>query len=54
MTLTPKENLLRVIHHDRPEWVPNGMESLIMWLPVVERPSAGYDAFGVHCPLTSR
>jgi len=50
MTLTPKENLLRVIHHNGPEWVPNGMESLIMVRsPVVERPSAaGYDAFCVH------
>jgi uroporphyrinogen-III decarboxylase len=50
MSLTPKENLLRVIHHDHPRWVPNGMESLIMVRsPVVERPSAaGYDAFDVH------
>ena len=50
MTLLPKENLLRVIHHDGPEWVPKGMESVVsIGSPVVERPSAaGYDAFGVR------
>ena len=26
--LTLKQNLLRVIRHDRPQWVPNGMESV--------------------------
>lgn len=48
--MTPKENLLRVIHHDNPEWVPDGMESEF-WIgsPVVERPlRAGKDAFGVE------
>ena len=50
MSLSPKENLLRVIHHDHPEWVPNGMESVVMLRPpVVERPrAAGYDSFGVR------
>ena len=50
MVLTPKQNLLRVIRHDRPQWVPNGMESVILvHPPVVERPAqAGCDAFGVH------
>jgi uroporphyrinogen-III decarboxylase len=50
MALTPKQNLLRVIHHDHPQWVPNGMESVILiHPPVVERPAqAGHDAFGVH------
>lgn len=44
-----KENLLRVIHHDNPEWVPNWMESAF-WIapPVVERPTrADRDAFNV-------
>jgi len=50
---TPKENLLRVIRHDRPEWVPNGMESVVMLdAPVVERPrEAGCDAFGARWSL---
>ena len=49
-TLTLKQNLLRVIHHDRPQWVPNGMESVVLvHPPVVERPAlAAYDAFGVR------
>ena len=49
----PKENLLRAIHRDHPEWVPNGMENVI-WIapPVVERPNAAsHDAFGVHWSL---
>lgn len=48
--LSAKENLLRAIHHDGPQWVPNGMESVVLIdAPVVERPSsAGHDAFGVH------
>ena len=47
--LSPKENLLRVIFHQNPEWVPYGLESTI-WLypPYIEQPSqAGYDSFGV-------
>lgn len=50
MAMTAKENLLRAIHHAGPEWVPNGMESLVrIASPAVERPSAaGLDAFGVH------
>jgi len=49
MTLSAKENLLRVIRHDGPEWVPNGMESVVMiGSPAVERPGAGgRDDFGV-------
>lgn len=49
MALTPKQNLLRVIGHDNPEWVPNGLESVVMlYPPYVERPLlAGYDSFGV-------
>lgn len=44
-----KENLLRVIKHDSPEWVPNGMESVITIAPpIVARPgSAGFDSWGV-------
>ena len=47
--MKPKENLLRAIRHDKPEWVPNGMESVVViFSPVVERPAcAGKDAFGV-------
>ena len=53
MALTPKENLLRTIRHEDPEWVPNGLESVLSILsPVVERsPGPGYDAFGVHWSL---
>ena len=53
MPLTPKENLLRVIHHNNPEWVPYGMESEIMiGPPVVERPNeAGLDSWGVRWNL---
>lgn len=48
--MTPKENLLRVLHRDRPAWVPNGLESVVtLGPPVVERPAAaGLDAFGVR------
>jgi hypothetical protein len=51
--MNPKENFLRVIRRDRPEWVPNGLESVVtIGPPVVERPSAaGLDAFGVHWSL---
>jgi len=53
MTIRAKENLLRVINHDSPQWVPNGMESVItIGSPVVERPGApGKDAFGVEWSL---
>jgi hypothetical protein len=48
--LTAKENLLRVIHHNNPAWVPNGMEAVVyIEAPLVERPvKAGLDAFGVR------
>ena len=50
--MTPKENLLRAIRHDNPQWVPNGIESMRITLfldpPVVERPMAeGTDDWGV-------
>jgi len=48
--LNARENLLRTIRHDCPEWVPNGLESVVMiGAPVVERPSgAGKDSWGVR------
>ena len=37
--LTPKENLLRAIRHDHPQWVPKGLEAVAsIGSPVVERP----------------
>ncbi len=48
--MTAKENMLRAIKHDNPEWVPGGTEATI-WVhsPVVERPDKeGYDSFGVY------
>jgi len=48
--LTAKENLLRAIRHDHPQWVPNGMMDAvaIIYPPVVERPwQARRDDFGV-------
>jgi hypothetical protein len=47
--LTPKENMLRAIRRQNPQWVPNGMDH-VHWVtpPVVERPAqAGRDAFAV-------
>ncbi len=51
--MTPKENLLRAIKHDNPEWVPNAMQDMgvVLFLdpPVVERPmTEGNDDWGVH------
>ena len=48
--MAPRENLLRVIRHDEPEWVPCGMEAVkMLGPPVCERPSSeGRDAFGVQ------
>ena len=53
MNMQAKENLLRVIHHDDPQWVPNGMEAVVtIGAPVIERPGqAGSDAFGVEWSL---
>ncbi len=47
--MTPKENLLRVIYHNNPKWIPYGLESVEMvFPPVVERPAqSGKDDFGV-------
>lgn len=48
--MTSRENMLRAIRRDAPQWVPDGMESVItVGCPVVERPErAGLDAFGVR------
>jgi hypothetical protein len=45
-----RENLLRVIRHDHPAWVPREMEGFTrVYPPVVERPTTtGPDAFGVR------
>ena len=42
--------MLKVIHCDNPQWVPNGNESFVdINAPVVERPKQeGFDDFGVH------
>ncbi len=44
-----KENLLRAIKREQPEWVPNGMKDIVCVIPpVVERPiAAGFDDWGV-------
>lgn len=44
-----KENLLRCIRHDGPQWVPNGMEAVVhLSPPIVTRPRmAGLDSWGV-------
>ena len=49
----PRENTLRAINRDGPEWVPHGMEHVIRLMPpVVERPKeAAEDAFGVRWSL---
>jgi hypothetical protein len=50
MSLTPRENVLRAIRRERPEWVPYGLESTVwVYPPYRERPlNAGYDDFGVR------
>jgi hypothetical protein len=52
--MNAKENLLRAIRHENPDWVPNGMEAVVtIHPPVVERPDiAGRDAFGVDWALS--
>ena len=47
--MNARENLLRAIRHESPQWVPNGMGSVAhIRSPVVERPDqACKDAFGV-------
>ncbi len=48
--MTAKENFLRTIFRDSPEWIPFGMESEIyIGPPIIERPiKAGFDDWGVE------
>ncbi len=50
-----KQNLLRAIQHNKPQWIPNGLESsLFIHAPLIERPlNTGYDEWGVHWTLDS-
>lgn len=51
--MTPKDNLLRVIRHDHPQWVPSGGQATA-WVgpPIVERPGEPVkDDFGVQWAL---
>jgi hypothetical protein len=49
--MTPKENMLRVLGHDCPEWVPNGEEALVAMLTDEE---AVPWIFWLAPPLSSR
>lgn len=51
--MTTKENLLRAIYRNNPQWIPNGTEGQVTILPpVVERPkAAGFDSWGVEFVL---
>ncbi len=57
--MTPKENLLRAIRCEQPQWVPEGLDGPVylanvatIWSPVAERPEEpGPDAFGVDWSL---
>ena len=53
MKISKKENLSRAIRHASPQWVPNGMESVVsIASPVIERPgTTSKDAFGVGWSL---
>ncbi len=43
--MTQKDNLLRVINHDNPEWVPNGMGGVSSFgPPTAERCGAAGDS----------
>lgn len=48
--MNPRENMLRAIKNDRPEYVPNALEHLIeVKCPTCERPiKAGFDIWGVE------
>ncbi len=48
--MNARENLLRAIRHENPDWVPGYWEAVAtIGPPVVERPAGeGHDAFGVH------
>jgi len=53
VSMQAKDNLLRVVRHDNPQWVPNGMEAVVtVGAPAVERPGeAGKNAFDVAWSL---
>ncbi|OQY32874.1 MAG: hypothetical protein B6241_09785 [Spirochaetaceae bacterium 4572_59] len=48
--MKPKENILRAIQRNNPEWIPNGMEHVFrIYPPIQERPyNACADAWGVQ------
>ena len=51
--ITPKENYLRVLRHQRPEWIPNTREDRNFYIPMMEierwnKPGSGVDGFGVE------
>ena len=55
--MTPKENLLRVIHHDHPQYVPLGLGNALreITFDVVEWPDApGLDAWGVRWDVANK
>ncbi len=50
--MTPKENYLRAIQHNHPQWVPTEVPGVTISAPVVERPGeAVKDDFGVQWSL---
>ena len=50
--MTPKENYLRAIHHDHPQWVPTDIPGITLSPPVTERPGEPIeDDFGVQWSL---
>jgi len=50
--MTPKENYLRVIRHDKPQWVPTDIPAVMLGPPVIERPGEPVkDDFGVQWSL---
>ena len=51
--LTPKENYLRVMRHEKPEWIPNNLEDINFLIPILEierwpEDESGVDGFGVE------
>lgn len=51
--LTPKENYLRVMRHEKPEWLPCNPEDVNFLIPILEierwpEDGSGLDGFGVE------
>jgi len=51
--LTPKENYMKVMRHETPEWLPNVLNDSNFIIPMAEieryvGDETGYDGFGVH------